>query len=73
MAKVKEVIEWLSTRDPEEVIALTGWWYQSDVENNIDTKLTEDQWLEIVDKHEDDAETHISEVAYMVVNEEYED
>jgi hypothetical protein len=70
MAQVKDVIKWLSERDPEEVIALTGWWYQSDVENNIDTTLTEEQWLEIVDKHEDNTEIHISEVAYMVVGEE---
>jgi hypothetical protein len=69
MAQVKDVIKWLSERDPEEVIALTGWWYQSDVENNNDTTLTEDEWWNIVDKHEDNTEIHIDEIVQIILEE----
>jgi hypothetical protein len=60
MAKVKEVISWLSERDPEEVIALTGWWYKSDVESNNELVLTDDQWQFITDRHEENTEVDIS-------------
>jgi hypothetical protein len=69
MAQVKDVIKWLSERDPEEVIALTGWWYQSDVENNNDTTLTECEWLEVCDKHEDNTEIHIDEIVQIILEE----
>ena len=68
MAQVKDVIKWLSERDPEEVIALTGWWYQSDVESNNDITLTDDQWNVIVEKHEDNTEVHIDEIVEVVLN-----
>jgi hypothetical protein len=70
MAQVKEVIEWLSKRDPEEVIALTGWWYKSDVENNNDVVLTDDQWDDIVWNHEDNTERHIDEAVREVLEED---
>jgi hypothetical protein len=54
MAQVKEVIKWLSALDPEEVIALSGWWIQSDVENLVDQKFTEEEWIWITDYHERD-------------------
>ena len=72
MATVKEVIEQLSKRDADEVIALTGWWYKSDVENNHDVVLTEDQWSDIVDKHEDDTERHIDEAVEEVLGDDAE-
>lgn len=56
MAKVSQVIEWLTERDPEETIALQGWWYKSDVENNHDVKLTDEQWEYIVNRFEKDTE-----------------
>ena len=62
MAKVSKVLEWLSARDPEELIALEGWWYQSDVENNNNVKLTEEQWDYIVTKFEKDTSIHIDDV-----------
>jgi len=68
MAKVQEVINWLSKRDPEEVIALTGWWYQSDIENNNEVELTEDQWETIVDRHESDIQRDIDEIVSEVLN-----
>lgn len=52
MAQVKDAIKWLSLLDPEEVIALTGWWVQEDVEEFVDQKFTEEEWLEITDHHE---------------------
>ena len=67
MAKVSEVIEWLSKCEPDEEIALTGWWYKSDVENNNDVELTDDEWLTIVSGHEDNTERHIDEVVSEVV------
>lgn len=67
MAKVSEVIEWLSKCEPDEEIALTGWWYKSDVENNNDVELTDEQWLTIVNRHEDNTERHIDEVVSEVL------
>jgi hypothetical protein len=67
MAQVKEVIEWLSKRDPEETIALTGWWYKSDVENNNEVELTDEQWQTIVWGHEENIERHIDEVVAEVL------
>lgn len=67
MAQVKEVIEWLSKRDPEETIALTGWWYKSDVENNNEVELTDEQWQTIVWGHEENIERHIDEVVTEVL------
>jgi hypothetical protein len=68
MTKVKEVIQWLSEYDQEEEIALTGWWVKSDIENNNDVVLTDDQWLDIVAKHEDNIEVHIDEMVQEVLN-----
>jgi hypothetical protein len=68
MAKVKDAIKWLSEYDGEEEIALTGWWVKSDVENNNDVKLTDDQWSDIVAKHEDNIEVHIDEMVQEVLN-----
>ena len=67
MAKVSEVIDWLSKRESDEEIALTGWWYKSDVENNNDVELTDEQWLTIVNRHEDNTERHIDEVVSEVL------
>ena len=69
MAKVSEVIEWLSQREPDEEIALTGWWYKSDVENNNDVELTDEQWLTIVARHEDNTDCHIDEVVSNLLEE----
>jgi hypothetical protein len=65
MAKVSQVIGWLSERDPEETIALQGWWYKSDVENNFYVKLTDEQWHYIVNRFEKDTDVPMSEVMYM--------
>jgi len=70
MAKVKEVISWLSERDPEEVIALTGWWYKSDVESNNELVLTDDQWQFITDRHEENTEVDISSFVLEALEEE---
>lgn len=70
MATVKEVIEMLSHLDPNETIALTGWWVKSDVESNNGVKLSEDQWQEIVDSHEDNTEIHIDEIVSNLLEEE---
>ena len=69
MAQVKEVIKWLSALDPEEVIALTGWWVQSDVEDFVDQKFTEDQWLAISDHHESNTEVPIDRAVYEALEE----
>ncbi|CAB4123787.1 hypothetical protein UFOVP46_94 [uncultured Caudovirales phage] len=69
MAQVQEVIEWLSKLDPEETIALTGWWIKSDVEHNNDIKLSDDQWDAIVDMHESNIERHIDDVVAEVLEE----
>ena len=71
MAQVKEVIEWLSKLDPEETIALTGWWNRYDVESNNNVKLTDNQWDAIVDMHESDIERHIDDVVSEVLEEGY--
>lgn len=68
MAQVKEVIEWLSKRDPEEVIALAGYWYRSDVEHNNELELTDEQWDTIVDRFERDVAQNIDDITFDVVN-----
>jgi hypothetical protein len=73
MATVKEVVEMLSHLDPNETIALTGWWVKSDVEQNNGVKLSEDQWQEIVDSHEDNTEIHIDEIVSNLLEEEEEE
>jgi len=70
MTAVSKVIEYLSKLDPNEEIALTGWWVRSDVEYNNNIKLTDDQWDEICWKHEDNIEVHIDEIVDMVLREE---
>jgi len=70
MAKVQEVIKWLSNLNPEETIALTGWWVQSDVEHNNDLTFSEDEWQLVVDKHEGNTDIHIDEVVSMFLREE---
>lgn len=69
MAKVSDVIRWLSQHEPDEEIALTGWWYKSDVENNNEVELSDDEWLVIVNGHENNTERHIDEVVSEVVGE----
>ena len=73
MATVKEVIQMLSHLDPEETIALTGWWVKSDVEENNGIKLTDDQWESIVFSHEDNTEIHIDEIVSNLLEEEGEE
>jgi hypothetical protein len=70
MAKAREVIEWLSKLDPEETIALTGWWLKSDIENNHDITLTDDEWELIADTHENNTEIHIDEQVSRFLREE---
>lgn len=70
MAKVIDVIKMLSNLDPNEEIALTGWWIQSDVEHNNDLTFTEDEWQLVVDKHEDNIEIHIDDVVSMFLRDE---
>jgi hypothetical protein len=65
MAKVSQVIGWLSERDPEETIALQGWWYKSDVENNFYVELTDEQWEYIVNRFEKDTDVPIDLVLTM--------
>ena len=65
---VKEVMGWLSKRDPEEVIAFTGFWYQEDVEANNDMKFTDEQWETIVLRHEDSTDRHIDDVGWDVTH-----
>jgi hypothetical protein len=69
MAKVSEVIKMLSNLDPNEEIALTGWWQRSDVEDNNGVKFTDDQWNEIVWAHEDNTEIHIDEIVENLLEE----
>jgi hypothetical protein len=73
MAKVKDIIATLSQRDPEEVVALEGWWYKSDVENNNEVELTPEQWQFIVERFEDNTHIHISNFVSEALNEEDED
>jgi hypothetical protein len=65
MAKVSQVIEWLSERNPEETIALQGWWYKSDVEGNFYVELTDEQWEYIVNRFEKDTDVPIDLVLTM--------
>jgi hypothetical protein len=65
MAKVSQVIGWLSERDPEETIALQGWWYKSDVEGNFYVELTDEQWEYIVNRFEKDTDVPIDLVVTM--------
>lgn len=69
MAKVSEVIKMLSNLDPDEEIALTGWWVKSDVEYNNGVTFTDDQWNDIVFGHENNTEIHINEVVENVLEE----
>jgi hypothetical protein len=68
--RVKDVIALLANRDPEEEIALSGWWYKSDVENNNDIELTDDQWDAIAQGHEGGIERHIDEIVEEVLAQE---
>ena len=70
MAQVKEVIEWLSARDPEEIIALTGWWYQEDVEANNDVEFTPEQWDDIVERHERKVDCPIDDLVFDYLEEQ---
>lgn len=67
--EVKKVIEYLSKLDPNEEIAFTGYWVRSDVEENNNIKLTDDQWATICERHEDNIEVHIDEIVEMVLGE----
>jgi hypothetical protein len=68
MTKVSDAIKMLEDYSPDEEIALTGWWLRSDIENNNDVVLTDDQWDEIVAAHEDNTEVHIDEIVWEVLN-----
>jgi hypothetical protein len=70
MTAVSKAIEMLSKLDPNEEIALTGWWVRSDVEHNNDIKFTDDEWETICWKHEDNIEIHIDEIVAMFLREE---
>jgi len=70
MTAVSKALEMLSKLDPNEEIALTGWWVRSDVEYNNNIKLTDDQWATICAKHEDNIEIHIDEIVAMFLREE---
>ena len=70
MTAVSKAIEMLSKLDPNEEIALTGWWVRSDVEYNNDITFTDDEWATICMKHEDNIEIHIDEVVAMFLREE---
>lgn len=72
MATVKEAIKMLSHLDPNETIALTGWWVKSDVESNNGIKLTDEQWETITLRHEDNTEIHIDEIVTNLLEEEEE-
>jgi hypothetical protein len=61
MTTVRKAIEMLSDLDPDEEIAFTGWWNKSDVENNNDIELTDDEWDDICRLHEDDIMSHIDD------------
>lgn len=67
--EVKKAIEYLSKLDPNEEIAFTGYWVKSDVEEINDVKLTDDQWVEICQKHENNIEVHINEIVDEVLGE----
>jgi hypothetical protein len=67
--QVSKAIEYLSKLDPNQEIAFTGYWVKSDVEEINDVKLTDDQWDEICQKHEDNIEVHINEIVDEVLGE----
>jgi len=70
MTQVSKAIEYLSKLDPNEEIAFTGYWVRSDVEENNNIKLTDEQWETICWKHEDNIEVHIDEIVEEVLREE---
>jgi hypothetical protein len=70
MTQVSKAIEYLSKLDPNEEIAFTGYWVKSDVEENNNTKFTDDQWATICEKHENNIEVHIDEIVEEVLREE---
>jgi hypothetical protein len=70
MTQVSKAIEYLSKLDPNEEIALTGWWVRADVEHNNNIKLTDEQWETICWKHEDNIEVHIDEIVELVLSQE---
>ena len=72
MTTPAKAIEYLSKLDPNEEIAFTGYWVRSDVEENNNIKLTDDQWATICAKHEDNIEVHIDEIVEMVISAEEE-
>lgn len=51
--KVREIKELLNAYDDNEELALTGWWSQSLVQTNNDVRFTKEQWIKIVELHED--------------------
>jgi P2-related tail formation protein len=53
MASVRQVIEQLSQLDPDEQIVVE-WWSKGFAENfALDTKLSDEQWNELVDQYEE--------------------
>jgi activator of HSP90 ATPase len=53
MASVRTVIEQLSQLDPDQQIVVE-WWAKEFAENfALDTKLTDEQWDELVEQYED--------------------
>jgi hypothetical protein len=70
MTKVSKAIEYLSKLDPNEEIALTGWWTRSDVEENNELDLTDEQWETICVRHEKDPELDIDYIVQIVLREE---
>jgi hypothetical protein len=62
MAVVREVIEMLSKRDLDEVVALIGWWTREDVETNNHMTIGDDNWADIVQRQEDDTWRHIDDI-----------
>jgi hypothetical protein len=69
MTQVSKAIEYLSKLDPNEEIAFTGYWVKSDVEENNNIKLTDEQWETICWRHEDNIEVHIDEIVEQVLRE----
>ena len=70
MTAVSKAIEYLSTLDPNEEIAFTGYWVKSDVEENNNIKLSDDVWDIICARHEDNIEVHIDVIVEQVLREE---
>jgi len=70
MTAVSKALEMLSKLDPNEEIALTGWWVRADVEHNNDITFSDDEWETICWKHEDNIEIHIDEIVAMFLREE---